>query len=371
MKKINVLHITFNMEIGGTEQVIRQLVLNIDAARYKTTVLCIDGFIGVIGSQLQDEGVSVICIKRRPGFDFNLIKKIRKYIKDNKINIVHCHQYTPYIYGLFGGLGTGAKVVFTEHGRFHPDSYRIKRMILNPILSRLTSEVTAISSATKIALARYELFPLKKIQVIYNGICPPEIATVKKSDLGIGEGVRILGTVSRLDSIKNQKMMINAFKDVLTKIPNAMLLIVGDGPMRESLESQVERLGLDTNVKFVGFKSNALDYMALMELFLLSSFSEGTSMTLLEAMSLSIPCVVTDVGGNSEVVIDKETGLVVPNDDRKSFASAVCSLLSDSTLKRSYGDSASIRFSDCFTVNKMVQAYSALYEKNTISKRMQ
>jgi len=368
MEKINILHITFNMAIGGTEQVIRQLVTHVNPERFNASIICIDGYIGAIGEQLQSSSVKIHCVNRKRGFDTKLIQRIRKILIQDGIRLIHCHQYTPYIFGLFASFGTGARVIFTEHGRFYPDTYRFKRILLNPFLSRLTPEVTAISKATKDALTRYEFFPPHKIKVVYNGILPVTIDHQKRvklrEELNIENKARIIGTVSRLDSIKNQKMMIAAFHKVQQQYPKVRLLIIGDGPIRHELEVQAKTLEIQEKVLFTGFKKNPLSYMSIMEIFLLSSFSEGTSMTLLEAMSLSLPCVVTDVGGNSEVVKDQHTGLVTPSDNMEAFANSIISLLDDPILLQSYGKAGLHRFEQHFTVEKMVLSYSALYEKN-------
>ena len=92
----------------------------------------------------------------QPGFDTSLIAAIRRHIKTNNIDIIHCHQYTPWVYGVLAAFGTKTKVVFTEHGRFYPDTSSRKRKLLNPLLHKLTTATTAISSATKQALVEFE-----------------------------------------------------------------------------------------------------------------------------------------------------------------------------------------------------------------------
>ena len=143
---------TFDMAIGGTEQVIRQLVENRDADRYVHIVACIDNAIGELGVELQARNVAVIRLARRPGFDMALVRALRAMIKAQRIDIVHCHQYTPYVYGLLAAVWLPAKVVFTEHGRFYPDIYKWKRAVINPLFARFTAAITAISQATANAL---------------------------------------------------------------------------------------------------------------------------------------------------------------------------------------------------------------------------
>ncbi|MDP5132000.1 MAG: glycosyltransferase, partial [Paraglaciecola sp.] len=330
MKKLRILHVTFNMAIGGTEQVIRQLVLNLPP-ECECQIVCIDGHIGAIGEALQQQGIKVTAMPRQPGLDWQLIKQLRQYIKTEQIDIVHCHQYTPWVYGWFAHWRTQAKVVFTEHGRFYPDRYRWKAWPLNLVMAFSTSALITISKATKTALAKYECIPPFLVNVIYNGIQPIEsnAAVLKdlRAELAITDEMRVLGTVARLDPVKNQVMMLKAFAEVLQQEPNVVLLLVGDGPSRRELEQTAAALNISKHLRFVGFKTNVADFLALMDIYLLSSHTEGTSMTLLEAMNLGLPCVVTDVGGNPEIVIHGETGLLSPDNDATAFSNNIIKLL--------------------------------------------
>ncbi|GGX49592.1 glycosyltransferase [Saccharospirillum salsuginis] len=363
---LRILHLTFNMDIGGTEQVISQLVTHLDPDRYQCSVLCIDGEIGRLGERLENRGVPVASLERRPGLDWELIKALRKRIRDDGIHLVHCHQYTPYTYGWFATRFLGVPLVFTEHGRFHPDQYRTKAALINPIMALTTQAVTAISSATKAALRRYEFIPGFKVQVIYNGI--EGLKSVKdeqdrlRRELGIGRDQPVVGTVARLDKVKNQSMMIRAFKAIKTQHPDVCLLLVGDGPERVTLEQLVQELDLSSDVIFTGFIVEPKAYLALMDIFLLSSFTEGTSMTLLEAMSLAIPAVATDVGGNPEVVVDGQTGRIVENNDASAFARAMDELLTYSEERHRLGKNALDRFKQEYSVDRMVDRFAALYQ---------
>lgn len=366
-RSIKVLHVTFNMAIGGTEQVIRQLVTGTGPLGIENEILCIDGEVGDIGKLLQqDQGIRITAIRRRPGFDMELVKAIRFHIRRNSIDIVHCHQYTPYLYGFLGALGTRAKVVFTEHGRFYPDRYRYKAVPVNPLIALLTPAIVAISAATRDALARYEFMPRWKIQVIYNGIQglqrnQEQVAQLRQA-LGIPSDGFIVGTVSRLDPVKNQPMMLLAFRRFLSQCPQAWLVMVGDGPDRAKLEALARELQIERRVIFTGFKTKPVDYLALLDIFLLSSLTEGTSMTLLEAMSLGIPAVATEVGGNPEIVMDGVTGLLSPSEDDAKFAQNMLRIWQDEDLRQAMSVAASRLFQERFSVQMMVKQYMKVYE---------
>ena len=364
--KINLLHVTFDMHIGGAEQVIRNLVEATDKTVFNASILCIESPVGPIGKILSEEGIQVDSLSRKQGFDIQLIFSIRKYILQNNIDVLHCHQYTPWVYGVFASIFTGAKVVFTEHGRFYPDRTSWKRKFINPFLARMTDHITAISKATKQALIDYEYIPESKIEVIYNGIAEPECdnktTQLLKEKLAITEDTLVLGTISRLDPIKNHRLLVSAFARIQQKFSNAVLLIVGDGELRSTLEKMVVKLGVADKVIFTGFQTHPLPYLQLMDIFLLPSLSEGTAMTLLEAMSLSKPCIVTDVGGNPEIIEHRLNGLVTRSNDEDMLVGACELLLEDSKLRKELGTEGRKQFDKRFTVQHMQKQYQEIYQ---------
>jgi glycosyltransferase involved in cell wall biosynthesis len=366
MAKLKVLHLTYDMRIGGTEMVVKNIIQGADRSIFEMSIFCIEKPIGPWGIDLQKSGINIDAKERKPGFDISLIFAIRKHLKANNIALLHCHQYTPWVYGVLAAFGTKTKVFFTEHGRFHPDSSTWKRKLINPWLGRITTYITAISQATKQALVDFENLPKERIEVIYNGIQPLKIDPAKtlelRQKLKIPDNSLVLGTIARLDPIKNHKMMLDAFLLVLKAHPNALLVIVGDGEERGKINKHIQTLGLEKNVLMPGYDPRPQHYLALMDIFLLSSLSEGTSMTLLEAMSLSKPCVVTDAGGNKEVIADGENGIVTKNDDADEFSQAIMKLADDKALLNQYGATSLQRFSRLFDVTFMVKKFSELYQ---------
>tara|TARA_Y100000052_G_scaffold5872_1_gene5565 strand:- start:4332 stop:5435 length:1104 start_codon:yes stop_codon:yes gene_type:complete len=360
---LKIVHITFDMRIGGTEMVIRNIIEGMQNSSFEMSVFCIESPLGPWGNELQHKGIPITNAQRSPGFDISLIKQIRRYVRENNIDIVHCHQYTPWVYGALATCFTKTKVIFTEHGRFYPDSTSWKRKLVNPLLVSLTDKITSISNATKQALTEFESIPASKIQTIYNGIhplkCDHQNVLTLRDTLGIPRENKILGTIARFDPIKNHQMMLEAFSVVLVSHPNTTLIMVGDGEERGNIEKLIRELNIGNNIILTGYQSSPTHFLALMDIFLLSSLSEGTSMTLLEAMSLSKPCVVTDAGGNAEIVLNGETGVVTPNDDANSFAQGINDLLSNgySTLSLN----AKRRFEAYFSEQIMNTHYQDAY----------
>lgn len=374
MTDIKVLHLTYDMRIGGTETVIRNIIGGFNdnivtdgpISSVDMSVLCIEPNLGPFGQFLLESGVQVTNLNWVGGFDTQLIRDIRRHLSMQDIDIIHCHQYTPWVYGTLAAIGTKTKVIFTEHGRFYPDSSSWKRRFVNPLLTLFTDKITAISQATKLALDEYEFIPSRKIQVIYNGIqglsANPQDVKALRAQLGIDNNKTIFGTVARLDPIKNHTMMLAAFKRALAIHSDLHLVIVGDGDERQVIENKISELDLTHEVSLVGYEPNPVNYIAMMDAFLLPSLSEGTSMTLLEAMSLHKPCLVTDAGGNPEVIEHDVVGYVTANNDVEQYASALIRFLAlDEAAYDLMCRNAFDRFNSIFSAPAMQRQFYQVY----------
>lgn len=363
--KRRILHLTFDMGVGGTEQVITQLVNHLDDVRFENSIACIEGEVGLLGQSLRERGLEFLVFKREPGFDVKLIKQLSAALKKHKFDIVHCHQYTPYVYGVMAAFFSKTKVVFTEHGRFHPDSYSWKRRIMNPFLGRATNAIVAISGATAQALAHYEWFSQSSIEVVYNGISVGE----KTNDAEQREMLRIntddvvFGTITRFDTIKNLPMMVDAFQRACKDNSNARLLLVGDGEERQKIEARVKKYDLQDKVIFTGYQKDTQRFMSVIDVYLLTSFSEGTSMTLLEAMAMGVCSIVTAVGGNVEIIEQGVSGITVASEDVADLSGRMADLAGDPEQRELLGEGAKRVFTERFSVETMITQYANIYDR--------
>jgi len=354
------LHVTYDMNIGGTEQVICQLIAGSSEQQFCHFLACTDGTTGPMLAHIEKHLSGSTILERSPGFDVSLMRSLRAYIRANRIDVVHAHQYTPFSYAVFACLGTDAALVFTEHGRFFPDSFSWKRRLLNPFLQFRCTAITAISAATADALVQYEWFRRQRIQVVYNGLAEPQFnpkaVVLKQSPDEI-----VFGTVCRFDSIKNLPLLIKAFADFKNRVPASRLILVGDGPENDRLRKLVSDLSLQSSVDFTGFQDNPSDYMSHFDVFVLPSFSEGTSMTLLAAMALGKSSIVTAVGGNTELITDGHSGAVVPSDSQSDLLCAMVDLASSEVKRAMMGVNARQDYLSRFSQESMGNAYETLY----------
>ena len=360
-----VAHLTYDMRIGGTEQVILNILKGTFQPAIEHSVLCIEEPLGPFAAQVSALDVDIFSWQRKSGFDISLIRQLRQHIKQQQIDILHCHQYTPWSYGALAAAGTSTKVIFTEHGRFYPDVKHVKRRLVNPILNALTDKITTISTATKQALREFE-FITAPVEVVYNGIEALEIEQTEasrlllKSELNIPQTHKVIGSIGRFDPIKNHVLMLKAFAKMLESQQNLHLILVGDGETRAQLEDLVQQLNITTHVTFTGYQTDVARYLALFDLYLLTSFSEGTSMTLLEALSLGIPCLVTDVGGNPEIITHEKNGWVIPNDDCTACVEALTHFL---TNEFDFQKTNQTKFHAFFSAEVMNKNYNRIYRE--------
>jgi len=366
--KIKILHITFDMALGGTEQVIRQLVENMSENLVEHHIFCLDGEVKELGQLLISKGFTIHRYQRKKGFDLSLVCYLRQLVAQEKYDVLHCHQYTPFVYGVIAGIFKRSKVVFTEHGRFYPEVVKQKRKFINPVLSFFTNKITAISKATAKAVVDFEYMPQRKVQVVYNGL-KLDVDKLKEThsiqnlrdSLNVPKGAFLFGTIARLDPIKNHVMLIKAFSELCQQHKNLYLVIIGNGAMMEELRKLVTTLNLEDNVVLTGFIVEPQKYLLTMDVFLLPSFSEGTSMTLLEAMACGVPPIVTNVGGNPEIVENDVSGLIVENDDQAGLVSAMSKLLIEESTRNKLSIAAIEKFNSTFKESHMVNNYMKIY----------
>lgn len=361
-----IMHVVISMVVGGAERLVYDMVRYPAFADNPPIVCCMDS-LGELGDKLRQEGYKVYCKGRKAGFDFSMIAWLRDIMRAENVDVVHAHQYSPLVYATPAAFLAGRKkVVYTEHGRFYPERKSWKRSLINPFLSLGVDHLVSISKATADSMATYDNFPRRRIEVIHNGIDtsgmnPPIDKKAKRRELGLSETCRIIGTAARLNSIKNIPMMLRGLKQVLQQVPDCCLVIAGQGEEEEGLKRLAEELDISERVKFIGLRFDLPEVYQLFDVFLLTSFSEGISVTLLEAMASGVPSVVTDVGGNREVVVEGETGYLVPSDDDRLLATLICRMLKQFDLVSQLGWAARQRSQNSFSVESMMCRYQRLY----------
>lgn len=363
---INVLQIVHSMPIAGTEKLVYDMMPLFDD-EFSFSVVCLDE-LGILGEELQQQDKKIYCVDRKPGIDTSLPRKIANICRENKIDVIHCHQYTPYFYGCLSRIYfSRPKLIFTEHGRHYPDIVSKKRQVINQFLNLLTNVIVGVSQFPVESLVAKEKLPRKKMQVIYNGIDVNRLKTRRAKqemmrELNIENDDKIIGFVGRIHPIKDPIMLLRAFCEVHKSCPKAKLIFVGDGEMMQECQNFVSQNNVEENVVFLGLRRDVLDIVQVFDVLVLSSLSEATSITLLEAMASGVAAACTKVGGNPEIVDDEITGLLSQRGNHQELAKHILRILTEENLKEKMGKAAQEKVQKHFTMQTMVANYSQLYK---------
>lgn len=364
MTDIRVLHVVLTLCPGGAERLVLDLCRELRPFA-ASAVCCLDDP-GPWADQARALGTPVSALGRRPGFRPGLGWRISRLARAMGATVLHCHQYSPFVYGTIAGLlQPGLRIVYTEHGRVTDAPPSSRRTWANRLLGFRPERIVAVCDDLRRFMST-EGFPASRIEVIHNGIDPrleTEAADVVRARRAIGlpADVRVVGTVARLDPVKRLDVLIEACALVRRIAPGTVLVVVGDGPTRASLERLAVERGLGDSVRFLGARDDARALVPAFDVYVNSSASEGVSLTVLEAMAAGLPVVATHVGGTPEVLTSGVTGLLVPPDSAGAIAEAVLGLLDRPDDRARLGAAARARVVHDFSLDEMVRRYLAAY----------
>jgi glycosyltransferase involved in cell wall biosynthesis len=360
-----VMHVVLSISAGGTERLVIEICRRLGASS-APVVCCLDGA-GEWASELTSAGVAVEALNRQPGFRPSLGWHIARLAARHRVSVIHCHHYSPYVYGAVAKtLSPRIGLVYTEHGRLSDAAPSAKRRLVNPWLSRIPARVFAVSEELRRHMVA-EGFSEKRVQVIYNGIAisprvTPEERAAARAELGLPDDAVVVGSVARLDPVKNLSLLLQAHASLHASHPRARVALVGSGPEQQALETEARRLGTSQHVLFTGYRSDARRLMSAFDVYVNCSNYEGVSLTILEAMAAGLPVVATRVGGNAEVVIDGETGIIVPGREAAPLADAIATMSGDPRLRQEMGEAGRRRVEREFSIERMVDDYRKAYE---------
>jgi sugar transferase (PEP-CTERM/EpsH1 system associated) len=363
-RRKKIIYIVYSLGIGGAEIMIRDLVKGLDRENYEPYV-CTFSNGGILEKDFKEMGVQVLVVEKGEGNDFRLPAKLAWALKKMHIDIVHTHNTSVWLYGgIAKCLARIPFLVHTEHSNIPKNK---KKLILAKRgLSKLTDQVITVCNDVARFMCEVEKIDNTKIKVIYNGIRMDYFGASKdkynkRKELGISDEDVVMGIVARLVPAKDHKLLLQAIKLLKDEL-RFRLLIVGDGELYENLRGLSRSLEIDDKVVFMGARRDIRELLGAMDLFVLSSKSEGCSITLLEAMASELPVVATRVGGNSEIVRHNETGLLVPHGDPVELAQAIFYMFSNPERMRKFGKEGRERALKQFSAETMVKNYSEVYE---------
>lgn len=373
---IPVMHFSNSRMRGGAEEHILTLFRGLDRRKFKLHLVCGPEVAEALRPDLPSDAELLPLQYCRPQHAAAALR-LGKWIRERRIQVLHSHlSYSSWFASPVGWMSGVPLIVETPHIREvwrhgWKANYRLDRLA-----GRFVDRFIAVSYANARYLSRDKGLPEEKIQVIQNGSdlsyfnpthVPP--AGLRK-ELGFAAADAVILVAARLDAQKGHEVLLNAMPAVLREFPKAKLVCLGDGNLREKLERQMERLGLAGSVRFVGFRKNVKDWLALCDFAVLPSFFEGLPLVAIESLAAGRTMVATTVDGTPEVIVNGRTGVTVPPGDSEALSDGICSLLRSPGLRARLAEQGRAWVLQHFTQERQVQETSEFYLEGLGRKRI-
>ena len=358
-RPVHVMHVVHTLRTGGMEMGVVKLANGLNPARVRSSI-CSTTPAGEIKALIARD-VPVIELARKAGADVRIVTALAGAFRRERPDVVHTHAWGTLLEGLVAArlAGVGA-VVHGEHGTLQLKTHQ--RWLQRLGWSRV-DRVLSVSSILAERMSESTGFPLARITVIRNGVnlngfqAPGDHGV--RASLQLAPSTFVIGTVGRLVPVKDHATLVKAAASLGTAGVPVAVVIAGDGPLGERLQAQAR--AADVDLRLLGYRADIASVLTALDVFVSSSVSEGLSNTILEAMSASRPVVATRVGGTEEMVVEGETGYLIPAGDAAAMAAALHRLYAAADRGRALGAAGRVRVEREFALERMMARYEALY----------
>jgi sugar transferase (PEP-CTERM/EpsH1 system associated) len=367
-----VAHVIFRLGIGGMENGLVNLINHTPVGRARHDIICLTEADADFRQRITAEGVGVYELHKRPGKDPAVYWRLYQLLRRLRPDVLHTRNIGTLDVQVPGwGAGVGRRL-HGLHG-WHaddPNGTNGKYRLLMRAITPLVDHYVCVSQDLAAWLRHCTGVPEHRVSHICNGVDAERFQPTPHGRTPLpcpgfaGPDDIVLGTVGRLDPIKDQGRLIEALAQLTHELPatGLRLVIVGDGPRREALAAQAEHLGVQNRVWFAGARNDIPSLLQGFDLFVLPSLNEGISNTVLEAMATGLPVVATAVGGNPELIEDGVNGRLVPSADTGALTDALRSYVQDPLRRQQHGRVAREQILRRFSIPVMVERYLSLYE---------
>jgi sugar transferase (PEP-CTERM/EpsH1 system associated) len=368
-----IAHIIHRFDVGGLENGLVNLLNRIPPERYRHAIICMTDY-SEFRKRLTNPAVTVYAINKQDGKDFGAYVRLWRLLRQLRPVIVHTRNLSALegsVVATFAGVPAR---VHGEHGRdIHDiDGRNRKYLALRRFCQHFVQRYIPLSQDLERWLREVVGVPNAKIRQIYNGVDIERFYPANGREPLPHHGFTdddcvVIGTVGRLEQVKDQLTLVRAFAEVSQRCPrlasDLRLVLVGDGSTRGKLEQLAAELNVSDRLWITGARDDVPALMRGMDVFVLPSLAEGISNTILEAMASGLPVVATRVGGNPELVSEGNTGCLVPANDPVAMATALQTYIESPALRNKHAQTGRRRVLEEFSMAAMVNRYLAVYDE--------
>lgn len=369
-KRPLIAHIIYRLDFGGLENGVVNLLNNLPRDKYQHVVIALTE-VTDFKERITNPDVECIAMYKQPGKDLKMYIRLYRLLKKLKPKIVHTRNLPALDSAIPAWLAGVSKIIHSEHGRdtIDIDGSNVKYQLMRRILSPFINRFAALSIDLENWLVDEVGIKASKVVRICNGVDTERFSKVKGADVpGYPDSFTdkvVIGTVGRMEEVKDTLLLIKSFVKLLDKYPQVRdkvrLSLVGTGSLYNAAEAMIKQNDIESMVWMPGARNDIPEILNKLDIFVLPSLAEGISNTILESMASGLPVVATNVGGNSELVQDGETGFLVPVSDSDAMSEAIYSYVEDNKLCKQHGADALKRVEAKFSFAAMVEKYDALY----------
>ena len=361
VKRRCVMQITWSLVAGGAETYAMTVASGLDKTKYRAVMCGVDQG-GALEGEIARRGIPYHILNRREGIDVGLFWRMFKLFRVEGVDVIHTHHFNQLFYSIIAAKVLGIRIIHTEHSI---EAYKRRRLRWAlRLMSFMCHKVTAIGADGESTLINKVGIARSKLQVIRAAVDLKRFTVdgaAARQGLGLTKSDKVISIVARLYPEKKHDLLLGAFKLVVEKVRQAMLLVVGEGTEREAIMKRVADLQLQNSVVVMGVRRDIPEILAASDVCVLCSDREGLPISVLEAMAASRAVVATAVGDLPLVVKDGETGLLVESGNKAQLAEAMTKLLQNPEMAERMGAAGRALIEHDYSLERMVREHSSLY----------
>lgn len=372
MQKVNVLFVIIQMALGGSEQLVLNLIRNLDRNRFSPSVAWFFG--DTVLEEFAALNIPLFHVPKSKRFDFNTMRHLAAILTENNIHVVNAHHFMSMVYSFYGcKVKRHAKLIYTEHSEWEVEAISKKWQLLGTGLLRCVDRTVGVSSAISDCLQRKFFILPSRLETIENGVNLKKFSTIEnkltiKEKLGFRPDDKIIGIVANLKKVKNHIFLLNAFKELAEEYDKAKLMLIGQGfkddpeNTEKEIKNFIEIHDLNNKVIMLGYRADIPELLSVMDVFCLTSKTEGLPISLIEAMASSLAVVGSDVPGIKNMIEHGCNGFLVPQNNTEILKNMLLDLVRNDSLRMSMGSQSKL-VANSYSMEYCIKNYENLFSE--------